>query len=146
MNDWKRPRGSESKAHGATCGSAGRHADTGPERDGPLTVAFVLGGRGTPIVERWLASLPAETRFWIDDKIRRLAQSRRALLRGTEPLGGGLRELRHLGKGPGYRVYMTLLGDRLIILGGGDKSRQPKDVKDARRRLRGLHHSESGHA
>ena len=50
-------------------------------------------------------------------------------MNGTESLGGGLRELRHLGKGPGYRVYMTIMRDRLMILGSGDERRQAKDVE-----------------
>ena len=34
--------------------------------------------------------------------------------------------------GPGYRVYDTLRGDRLLLLLiGGDKSSQPKDVAKA---------------
>jgi putative addiction module killer protein len=34
--------------------------------------------------------------------------------------------------GPGYRVYYTQRGDRLLLLLiGGDKSSQPKDIKTA---------------
>ena len=30
--------------------------------------------------------------------------------------------------GPGYRVYFGLDGDRVVLLGGGDKSSQPADI------------------
>jgi len=34
--------------------------------------------------------------------------------------------------GPGYRVYYTLRGDRLLILlAGGDKSTQKRDIEAA---------------
>ena len=34
--------------------------------------------------------------------------------------------------GPGYRVYFGRDGETLVILlGGGDKQRQPRDIQDA---------------
>ena len=110
-----------------------------------LDVEFFRDARGSPF-ERWYATLPARAQTWVDSKIHRLAQSRSLLWSGTKPAGGSLRELRHLGAGPGYRVYLTVIGNRVIILGGGDKSSQTKDVQNARRRLRDLQHREGGHA
>lgn len=124
-------------------GYPGRSA--GPRWDSPLDVELFQDRRGAPF-ERWFATLPPRVQTWIDLKMLRLAESRNLLLSGTKRLGGGLRELRHLGKGPGYRVYLTIIRNRLIILGGGDKSRQSKDVEDARQRLRDLRHREGGHA
>lgn len=50
----------------------------------------------------------------------------------AKPLGQGLHELR-IDYGPGYRVYFTTRGDRLILLAqGGDKSRQKSDIVRAR--------------
>jgi putative addiction module killer protein len=49
----------------------------------------------------------------------------------TEPVGEGVSELkfRH---GKGYRIYYGLDGDKLVILlGGGDKSTQRKDINIA---------------
>jgi putative addiction module killer protein len=47
-------------------------------------------------------------------------------------LGDGLFELR-VDHGPGYRVYFGRDGDRLVVLlCGGDKSRQVKDIETAR--------------
>jgi len=49
------------------------------------------------------------------------------------PVGEGISELK-IDYGPGYRVYFTREGDELIVLlCGGDKKSQAKDIKDAKR-------------
>jgi len=46
-------------------------------------------------------------------------------------LTNGVSELK-IDVGPGYRVYYTQRGDRLLLLlAGGDKSSQQKDIKQA---------------
>lgn len=153
MRKWDRSGRNQEQEHdcqhkassGVSDGLARQGDANGPRRDESLVVEFFQDGRGIPF-ERWYATLPARTQTWIDSKIHRLAKSHSLLLSGTKPVGGGLRELRHLGAGPGYRVYLAVIRNRLIILGGGDKSRQTKDVQDARRRLRNLRHREGGHA
>jgi len=50
----------------------------------------------------------------------------------VEPVGNGVRELR-IHYGPGYRVYFVRRGGVLIVLlCGGDKSTQAKDIKTAK--------------
>lgn len=56
----------------------------------------------------------------------------------VRPVGEGVSELR-LDFGPGYRVYFTQRGRELVILlAGGDKSSQSKDIDTALRLARNL--------
>ena len=48
------------------------------------------------------------------------------------PVGEGISEMR-IHDGPGYRVYFVKRGERVIVLlCGGDKSTQEKDIKAAK--------------
>ncbi len=82
---------------------------------------------------------------WLDG-LRDLAGRARVLVRierliGGHPgdhrdLGGGIAELR-VDVGPGYRVYYLRHGDLvLLLLAGGDKSTQPRDIAKAKRLAR----------
>jgi putative addiction module killer protein len=54
------------------------------------------------------------------------------------PVGEGVLELR-INYGPGYRVYYKQFGKRLVILlAGGDKQTQAKDIKTALRLARNV--------
>jgi putative addiction module killer protein len=44
----------------------------------------------------------------------------------------GVSELK-IDYGPGYRVYFSIRGSRLLLLAGGDKSSQRKDIERALR-------------
>jgi len=47
-------------------------------------------------------------------------------------VGDGVSELR-IDVGPGYRVYYTIRGGRIVwLLGGGDKDRQERDIRKAK--------------
>ena len=41
-------------------------------------------------------------------------------------------------QGPGYRVYFTRRGRAIVILTGGDKDSQDRDIKVAKRLARNL--------
>lgn len=81
-----------------------------------------------------------EYRDWID-KLRDSAGRARILMRVDRLIHGnpglhrnlthGVSELK-VDVGPGYRVYYAQRGDRLLLLlVGGDKSTQPKDIARA---------------
>lgn len=56
----------------------------------------------------------------------------------AEPVGEGVTELR-IHFGPGYRVYVVQRGEVLVVvLCGGDKSSQDRDIKRAKEMAREL--------
>jgi putative addiction module killer protein len=62
----------------------------------------------------------------------RLARIRRGLLGDVKPVGSGVFELR-IDFGSGYRVYFgQRWGHLVLILSGGDKSSQEKDIDRAK--------------
>lgn len=69
------------------------------------------------------------TRARIDIRIRRLSLGNAG---DAKPVGDGVSELR-VDHGPGYRVYFIQRGEVVIVLlAGGDKSTQDKDIRTAK--------------
>lgn len=72
-----------------------------------------------------------------DEQVRALIASRLDRLAfghvgDAEPVGQGVSELR-IHHGPGYRIYFQKRGSKIIVLlCGGDKSTQAKDIKTAK--------------
>jgi putative addiction module killer protein len=92
--------------------------------------------RQTAVFASWHAGLEDETtRARIAQRIDRLQRGNPGDVR---PVGGGVSEMR-LDFGPGYRLYYTRRGKALIVLlCGGDKSTQKKDVRTAKAMAREL--------
>jgi len=92
--------------------------------------------RKTNLFVQWLDALQdLQTRARVQARIERLAAGNPG---DVEPVGEGVSELR-INYGPGYRVYFKKCGRELIILlAGGDKSTQSKDIKAALRLSRNL--------
>lgn len=87
--------------------------------------------RETETFSSWLRALrDAQARARIASRVRRLAFGNPGDVR---PVGEGVSELR-IHYGPGYRVYYIQRGSVLIILlCGGDKSTQDRDIEAAKR-------------
>ena len=83
-----------------------------------------------------------EFQDWLDALVDRRAQVRVAArlrlaeagnLGDWQPVGGSVSEMR-VDVGPGYRLYFTRIGNVVIVmLAGGDKSSQKRDIKRAQR-------------
>ena len=84
----------------------------------------------------WLDGLrDIQARARVQARIERLSAGNPG---DVEPVGEGVSELR-INYGPGYRVYFKQRGRELIILlAGGDKSTQAKDIRTASRLARNL--------
>ncbi|MGO9863002.1 MAG: type II toxin-antitoxin system RelE/ParE family toxin [Terriglobales bacterium] len=79
----------------------------------------------------WFDSLSAPAAAKVAVAITRLAIGNFSNVKGV---GGGVYEYR-INFGPGLRVYLGKDGERLVILlAGGTKQRQHKDIEDAKAR------------
>jgi putative addiction module killer protein len=90
---------------------------------------MVMQIRKTDVYAEWIDNLrDLQGRARILVRVERLASGNPG---DVKALSGGVSELRvHFG--PGYRVYFTQRGhDIVILLAGGGKSTQPKDVQTA---------------
>ncbi|MHB1195165.1 MAG: type II toxin-antitoxin system RelE/ParE family toxin [Longimicrobiales bacterium] len=92
--------------------------------------------RQTDAYARWFRTLEdRRVRARINVRIRRLSLGNPGDVR---PVGGGISEMR-IDVGPGYRVYFVSQGDAFVmLLAGGDKASQKRDIQTARDLARGL--------
>ena len=83
--------------------------------------------RQTETYKQWFASLKdRNARARVDVRIRRMSLGN---LCDVKSVGSGVSEIR-IDYGPGYRLYFIFQKKRLIILlCGGEKSTQSKDIK-----------------
>jgi putative addiction module killer protein len=92
--------------------------------------------RQTQTFRDWLAELRdrrAAARIAV-----RLARLEQGLFGDIKPVGEGVSELR-VDYGPGYRVYLVQRGAvMIVVLCGGDKSRQARDIRRAMEMARQL--------
>ena len=92
--------------------------------------------RKTETFAKWIDGLhDIRARARILVRIERLAVGNPG---DVKPVGEGVSEMR-IDYGPGYRVYFKKIGQKVVILlAGGDKKSQSKDIKTAIRLSRNL--------
>ena len=92
--------------------------------------------RQTDAYARWFAGLrDRNAKARIDARIRRVSLGN---FGDVKPIGEGISELR-IDYGPGYRIYFVQRGRKLVILlAGGDKASQSRDIKRAKVMARDL--------
>jgi putative addiction module killer protein len=92
--------------------------------------------RKTEAFVKWLDGLrDIKARSRVLVRIERLAAGNPG---DVKPVGEGVSELR-IDYGPGYRVYFVKRGQAVIVLlAGGDKSTQARDIRTAIRLARNL--------
>jgi len=96
----------------------------------------VIEIRKTEVFAKWLDGLnDIRTRARVLARIERLALGNQG---DVAAVGEGVSEMR-IHYGPGYRVYYKQFGEILIILlAGGEKHTQAKDIKSALRLAKNL--------
>jgi len=110
-----------------------------------IPLAFAYPKRyNSPMIEirqtgtyfQWFDSLrDRQARARINARIRRLSLGN---FGDVKPIGEGVSELR-IDFGPGYRVYFVQRGQMLVVLlAGGDKHTQDRDIKKALKLAREL--------
>ncbi len=93
-------------------------------------VAQLANGK-TPFVE-WLKSLDKVTKSRVNDRLARLLENN---FGDRKKIDSEISELR-LKFGSGYRIYYTEIDNIIILLiNGGDKSTQSKDIEKAKKIL-----------
>ncbi|MBE7418289.1 MAG: type II toxin-antitoxin system RelE/ParE family toxin [Ideonella sp.] len=90
----------------------------------------MLEVRQTAAYVAWFAGLrDRAAKVRIDLRIRRLSLGNPG---DVKPVGEGVSELR-VDYGPGYRVYFIRKEDQyVVLLAGGDKSSQDRDIREAK--------------
>lgn len=101
-----------------------------------------ITAQGRSPFRRWLRKLTTDQFTRVQSVLLRASEG---LLRDTKHVGNRVYEMR-LHMGPGYRIYFGREGAEIIILLiGGDKSSQRRDIDRAMRLWRAYLHGE-GHA
>ncbi len=92
--------------------------------------------RQTAAYARWFEKLrDRNARSRVLARVRRLSLGNPGLVK---PVGEGVSELK-IDYGPGYRIYLKQSGNNLmVLLAGGDKRTQKRDIATAKALARGL--------
>ena len=97
----------------------------------PVQILEYLDAAGDSPYRDWFESLNAQAAAKVTVALTRIGLGNLSNVKGV---GAGVQESR-IDFGPGYRVYFGRDGDQLVILlAGGTKSRQQKDITTAQKR------------
>jgi putative addiction module killer protein len=103
-----------------------------------LELRYYLDASGRSPFARWFEDLDAIAGAKI---VRVLARIEQGNLSNVKPVGEGVLEYK-IDFGPGYRIYFGRDGDQLVILlVGGTKKRQQRDIKAAAAYWRDYRHT-----
>ena len=92
-------------------------------------ISEYIDARGSSPFARWFDRLDGRSAAKITTALARMELGN---LSNTRSVGAGVLEYR-IDSGPGYRIYLGRDGDALIVLlGGGTKARQQRDIETAR--------------
>lgn len=98
----------------------------------PWEIRRYVDEQGVRPFATWLSKLDQKTKARVAARLDRVADGN---FGDHKSVGEGVYELR-LFFGPGYRIYYGIVGRRIILLlAGGDKKNQSKDIKIAKRLL-----------
>ena len=93
-----------------------------------IEIGEFVDARGSSPFCRWVGRLDRHAAVRVATALYRMEMGN---LSNAKGIGGGVLEYR-IDFGPGYRIYFGRDGDALIILlGGGTKARQQRDIEDA---------------
>ncbi len=95
----------------------------------PRTARTYKNAAEKSLFREWIRRVDGDVRSRVNARIRRIEEN--GNYGDCEPVGDGVFELR-LDFGPGYRVYFGINGSEIILLGGGDKNTQTRDIKMAK--------------
>ncbi|MCB1384386.1 MAG: type II toxin-antitoxin system RelE/ParE family toxin [Nitratireductor sp.] len=96
-----------------------------------MKIVEYLDAEGRSPFARWFDDLSPQAAAKITVALMRMEMGN---LSNVKPVGGGLAEYR-IHWGPGLRIYFGRDGDELVILlAGGTKRRQERDIEQARQR------------
>jgi putative addiction module killer protein len=93
-----------------------------------IEIVECLDARGASPFRNWFDTLDPQAAMIVTVAIERLADGNTSRVKSV---GEGVAEIR-VDRGPGYRIYFGWQGKTLVVLlGGGTKRRQQRDIADA---------------
>jgi putative addiction module killer protein len=93
-----------------------------------IEIVECLNAQGASPYQEWFSSLDPQAAAIVTVATERLADGN---ISRVKSIGEGAAEIR-IDRGPGYRIYFGWDGKTLVVLlGGGTKRRQRRDIADA---------------